>query len=175
MVRCPNCGHENPDHTHLCQRCRKPMKKTTPLALQKTLRLSDVRRDPQYYPPPQSAEAFFGETTRLRLHSPEDNVNIDLDPRQPDSITLGRLDPVGGIYPDVDLSSLDGTGRGVSRQHARLAILTNALYILDLSSTNGTYLNDRHLQPYKPYPLANGDELWLGELRLLVSFLTPFI
>lgn len=149
------------------------MKKTTPLEPQDTLKLYNVQKDPLYYPPPQTTDAFFGESTRLRLHVTEDDYNIDMDPRQPDSITLGRLDPVAGIYPDIDLSNLDGAGRGVSRQHARLAILTNALYILDLSSTNGTFLNDKRLQPYKPYPLTDGDELWLGNLHLLVTFLPP--
>jgi pSer/pThr/pTyr-binding forkhead associated (FHA) protein len=45
--------------------------------------------------------------------------------------------------------------------------------IVDLASTNGSWLNDERLVPNKPYPLANGSQLRFGRMRLLVLFHLP--
>jgi pSer/pThr/pTyr-binding forkhead associated (FHA) protein len=42
--------------------------------------------------------------------------------------------------------------------------------ILDMGSTNGTWLNQYLLLPDKPYPLKSGTQIRLGRLSLLVLF-----
>lgn len=68
----------------------------------------------------------------------------------------------------LDLSELDGFNMGLSRRHAMIRRGETGLEIMDLSSTNGTWMNDERLAPNKPYPLKNGAQLRLGRLRLLV-------
>lgn len=70
----------------------------------------------------------------------------------------------------LDLSDLDGLNMGVSRRHLTIH-KTNAGYeALDLSSTNGSWLNNERLIPGKFYPLKSGSLLNLGRLRLLVVY-----
>ncbi|MCA9903399.1 MAG: FHA domain-containing protein [Anaerolineae bacterium] len=86
-------------------------------------------------------------------------------------ITLGRLSP-GESSPTVDLTPHDAVVLGVSRLHAVLHRSDNGCYIQDLSSTNGTFLNDRRLAPHKLVQIKSGDVIALGQLGLRVFFET---
>jgi pSer/pThr/pTyr-binding forkhead associated (FHA) protein len=83
-----------------------------------------------------------------------------------DESVIGRWDADNGIFPDVDLDSVDNEAK-VSRRHARV-LLRNGSYLLeDLGSTNGTYINrGRRLLPGTPQPLADGDEIIVGKTFL---------
>lgn len=70
----------------------------------------------------------------------------------------------------LDLSELDGFKMGISRRHATIRQLEAGYEIIDLSSTNGSWLNDERLVPNKPYPLADRSQLRLGRLRFLVLY-----
>ena len=75
-----------------------------------------------------------------------------------------------GKYPDV-LAGDRGTvlgcledacdyilkERGVSRMHAKLLHRENGLYLIDLNSTNGTWINGARVESGKEYPLSEGD------------------
>jgi diguanylate cyclase (GGDEF)-like protein len=50
----------------------------------------------------------------------------------------------------------------VSRRHSRLERRSEALHIVDLQSTNGTYINDEPA-PVKDRALARGDQLKIGD------------
>ena len=60
----------------------------------------------------------------------------------------------------------------MSRRHA--IIIQNeenkALYIEDLSSTNGTRINNFALEPRRRYRLRDGDQLELGRIHMTVRF-----
>ena len=79
---------------------------------------------------------------------------------------LGRPDPAGGIFPDIDLSLHGGENSGVSRQHARLTVNGGQVLIEDLHSMNSTFLNKQKLPPEQRFPLNDGDEIRLGGLVL---------
>ncbi len=86
------------------------------------------------------------------------------------SVILGRLDPGGAVIPDIDLTALGGTERGVSRKHARLEIIDDNVYLTDLDSSNGTYLRGERVAPYTPTLVKKGDEVLLGRLAVRVDF-----
>lgn len=87
------------------------------------------------------------------------------------SVVLGRMDMGNkGIQPDLDLSPYGATMRGVSRIHARLYMQNRHLYIVDLHSTNGTYLAGKRLEADTPTRLSNGAEVLLGSLLVQVAF-----
>ncbi len=66
-------------------------------------------------------------------------------------------------------SSSDAEQLGVSRQHAMLRPTDSKLYITDLGSTNGTWLNGRSIGVNTPYSLSNGDILRFGRLEVIVQ------
>jgi hypothetical protein len=70
----------------------------------------------------------------------------------------------------LDLSELDGFNLGVSRRHAAIRRADSGFEVVDLSSRNGTWLNDHHLIPNKPYPFASGSHIRLGRMRLYVVY-----
>jgi pSer/pThr/pTyr-binding forkhead associated (FHA) protein len=43
--------------------------------------------------------------------------------------------------------------------------------VVDLNSSNGTWVNGQRLVPNKPYDLPNGAVLQLGRLKLIASYL----
>ena len=54
----------------------------------------------------------------------------------------------------------------VSRLHCRLEAEGEALLVVDLDSTNGTYVNDKRVERAR---LASGDRLRIGRVELTVE------
>lgn len=52
--------------------------------------------------------------------------------------------------------------RGVSGRHCRVSMSGGELYISDLGSTNGTYVEGRRLNPQQSVPLTDGSVICLG-------------
>ena len=105
-------------------------------------------------------------TLHGRLVIPGTNVSLPLSPGKTD-LLVGREDPIGNIYPDIDLTDYGGDENGVSRQHARITLQGNQYYIIDLQSTNFTYVNQQRLAPNLPTPLNDGDEIKFGRQKML--------
>lgn len=80
---------------------------------------------------------------------------------------IGRQNMANGIRPDIDLTDLPQSGV-ISRSHAHLYwdIEQQAYMIVD-DSRNGSYLNGKLLSRGAPHTLNNGDELQLGQDRLI--------
>jgi pSer/pThr/pTyr-binding forkhead associated (FHA) protein len=70
--------------------------------------------------------------------------------------TLGRA-PIADFIVDVAL---------VSRVHCRLVASDDALEVEDLSSTNGTFINDQRIDHGKA---TGGDRLRIGRVELTVE------
>lgn len=80
-----------------------------------------------------------------------------------DRSLVGRLSEADGVKPEVDLADF-GEG-GVSRRHAQITRAEGQVYLEDLSSSNGTFLNGVRLQPGLQSPLKHQDEVRFGSLR----------
>lgn len=74
-------------------------------------------------------------------------------PLQPGRLEIGR-DPTSDIPLSSDL---------VSRNHARLLISSEHVLLVDLGSTNGTFVNDRRIRDWM---LADGDRIGIGNVWL---------
>lgn len=78
---------------------------------------------------------------------------------------VGRADhDVGGLQPEVDLSSMQGADT-VSRIHAQLEHIGSTFTVTDLNSTNATRLNGKRLEPDKATPFNDGDTLVFGKVQ----------
>ena len=79
---------------------------------------------------------------------------------------VGRIDPVTGIRPDVDLTNLDGP-RSVSRRHAKIVREEDGFQVVEeIGTMNGTFVNGKRLATGAPTPLRDGDRLRFGLVDL---------
>lgn len=88
----------------------------------------------------------------------------DRFPFQPPA-TIGRFDPTVGPI-DVDLGSI-AEGSYVSRKHAKITLEDGVWKITDLGSANGTFLLRSDFERVEEAELADGDEIALGNARLV--------
>lgn len=152
-VPAPPVAPADPDAASVVGPAGSPDEETAPWVLV-------VEVDPTWYqlkgsladePCPPAATA----TVALRAHSS----------------LIGRTSQSRGIHPEVALD----TDTGVSRRHAQLVLAGEELSVVDLSSTNGTYVvtdtgsghqqPDDDLEPLAPgvaHPLGDGDRIYLG-------------
>jgi hypothetical protein len=155
-----------------------PMEEEPPPAA--VLQEAPPRRTP---PPPPSA---MDETDRVRLvpRAPEPIAwRLILQTAEPhqsriglnvwQSLVIGRLDPYAEDNPDLDLAPHQAAELGVSRQHAVLIPAANGLFLSDLESTNGTWVNGEYLGPGQRYRLQPGDKVELGLMEMVVKTVTP--
>jgi pSer/pThr/pTyr-binding forkhead associated (FHA) protein len=75
---------------------------------------------------------------------------------------LGRSQDAGIALADPE----------VSRRHARIDVARGVLYVADLGSSNGTFLNGKPLGG-DGIELRLGDDVDVGNTRITVSGMTP--
>ncbi|MGI2904122.1 FHA domain-containing protein [Tolypothrix sp. VBCCA 56010] len=75
------------------------------------------------------------------------------------TIRIGK--PKSHFLGDINVSDLPNANF-VSRNHAEIQIEKNIYYIVDVGSSNGTFLNNIRLEPKNRYPLNLGDKIDLG-------------
>ncbi len=137
-LRCPVCGIKVLPNQAFCSSCGAALK---------------------------SAAAVEAAPAGPHLEVAKSGAIIPL-PSQAETL-IGREDEVSGIYPDVDMTPHGGDEAGVSRRHARLIHEGGKWFIVDLDSTNGTYLNGNELTPKTRYELHDGDRISLGDLEVV--------
>ncbi len=105
------------------------------------------------------APADSNETDKIQINGP--GIGRQVVPINRDGITIGRV-----AGNDIVLNDLL-----VSRLHARIDFEDGSYRVIDLNSTNGTFLGDQKLLPGVPETWRPGTPLRLGDtvLRLLLS------
>ncbi len=165
-IFCPLCQRKNKGDATKCAYCGIKFVAHEPEAYT-TQRISKVHSDiiekdsrcAQYLPNlPEGGMALFVMN--------EDEPIIIEDASQ---IVLGRHAKNSAV-PLVDFTEYEGAKLGVSRQHAQIISTSEGYTIIDLSSTNGTWLNQQRLTPGKPLPLQSNDYIQLGQLKLQACF-----
>lgn len=92
--------------------------------------------------------------------------------RDEDELFLGRkVDDTSD--PVIDLIPFGAFQSGVSRRHASVIRTNDGFDIMDLNSTNGTFVNGDRLVSSKRHPLISGSELTLGRLHVIIFFARP--
>ncbi len=163
MVECPSCGKKHRPGTLFCTECGVYLPsggalRTSPLATNELPR----SRATSWEKMPQEEKG--SELRALQLNILDTNRQVQLPPSP--ELLVGRLDAAHGIFPDVDLTPDGGLGMGVSRRHAKLVQRAGELFIEDVGSANGTFLNDQRLTPYLPYPINLGDRIQVGRMKV---------
>jgi pSer/pThr/pTyr-binding forkhead associated (FHA) protein len=80
--------------------------------------------------------------------------------------TVGRVDPVTGIRPDVDLAALD-TQRSVSRRHSKIICEAGEFRVVEeIGTMNGTFVNGTRIVTGHPVTIKDGDRTRFGLVDL---------
>lgn len=108
--------------------------------------------------PPPKANQPYDHTTLIKPHYEVTLTNMSTKERYPatleDAIIVGRDHDEKGIITNGDDS--------ISKRHCKIHILQGAVYITDLNSSNGSYLNSERVEGSYPKKLENGSSLRLG-------------
>ncbi|MBL8116397.1 MAG: FHA domain-containing protein [Anaerolineae bacterium] len=129
-----------------------------------------LNRKPElvYHHVPQNQPGKSSAYWRIRLDMTYDSsLRVGLDIHG--DVTLGRDQEVEAfreVFETFDIAQM-----GVSRRHAVLRPTDTHLYLVDLGSTNGTWLNGSPVGVNIPYSLSNGDIVRLGHLEFSVQFI----
>lgn len=112
--------------------------------------------------------SFFtpGSALKLDIHGVPKPMSVVIE----DEVVIGRSDSVTGFMPDVDLTPFGAYRLGLSRRHIILKCKERQLFLIDLGSRNGTYLNGIRLEPHAIRALHNGDDVQLGKLSLRLIY-----
>ena len=101
---------------------------------------------------------------RCRLFHSKSNADFKFSPNP--EATVGRIDPVTGIRPDIDLSVVD-VERSSSRRHAKFLWDDGAIFLVeDIGTTNGTFLNGDRIQQGVSKRVQSGDLVQFGLVEL---------
>ena len=148
-VHCPECGFVNAEGANYCQKCgaylSRPEGGDEPTTMTYTVDESGEMHQVDI------DEVVEKHGAALVIRSGGGRAG-ELHPRGREG--LGRAHPEAGVFLD------DVT---VSRNHALLVRRRDGLYIDDLGSLNGTYVNRRRIESHQ---LTDGDEIQIGKYKL---------
>lgn len=154
MQTCPQCGAGYLPNTLYCETCG--------------MALYALHSAPEA--PPPAPEPGSGPLRSLQLEVADTGRTAELQ-LGAEAILLGRSDPNSTGDLALDLAEDGGLEKGVSRRHVRLTLKGNDIFIEDLNSANGTWVNDVRLSVNQPFPLRHGDLIQLGRLSMRANLL----
>jgi pSer/pThr/pTyr-binding forkhead associated (FHA) protein len=149
-VHCPECGFVNAEGANYCQKCGAFLAEAVAEGESETTEVYQVDEAGDLKPVDLEEVTGEGATLVIRSGGGRSGEVFNVSGER---LTIGRS-------PDAEIFLDDVT---VSRNHALLVRRRDGLYIDDLGSLNGTYVNRRRIESHK---LQNGDELQVGKYKL---------
>ena len=162
---CKACGKTNDASATVCAYCNTPF---MAMVLSQTTSHVPVPEPNKQFTPERVVQltGLYADLIVFQIATFEQPLLVKVSG---DTVTIGRYSP-GEKPPTVDLTPFNGSLMGVSRQHAVITKDDTGYKVKDLSSTNGTWLNEVKLAAQEPHPLQSGDILRLGQINTSVYF-----
>lgn len=113
-------------------------------------------------------EVKFSKAREVLLLTDSGLRRIEL--RNDTSYLLGRFNSTKPRSNHIDLVPFGAQERGVSRIHAQIHMEDDVLYITDMESTNGTYLDGVRLLPNQQHRIRQKSDILLGRLHIQVMY-----
>jgi hypothetical protein len=148
-MHCPECGFVNAEGANYCQKCGAFLGDTA-RGDQDTTVAYQVGDTGELKPVDLERVRAEGATLVIRSGGGRAGETFAISG---DQMRIGRS-------PEAEVFLDDVT---VSRNHALLVQRNDGLYVDDLGSLNGTYVNRRRIESHK---LVDGDELQVGKYKL---------
>lgn len=138
----------------------------------KTLSIPLSQRPKQKPQVPREKRVFTDVTAycQLMLESVGALFEFPLPPTA-SPVRIGRDSQNADTKTDIDLSPFNAHEMGVSRAHARFERSGTRLFVRDLGSTNGTWVNGERLTADYVHEVFHGDKIEFGRLttRLFIK------
>lgn len=163
MITCPNCKHEEVDGAIFCSECGMQLVKSEATTTQQ-IQPEDADKIPTS--PLGGVDIPNPGNAWISLHLLESGEILPVSERT--EFTMGRISDNQPIMPDIDFSPFKAYDNGVSRLHAVIRRNSGNVLVMDLGSSNGTYVNGTRLMPNIGQPLRHGDVLALGKLKMQI-------
>jgi hypothetical protein len=164
MIICTNCQHKNVAGAMFCAECGAQLDGVETLVTQA---ITDEQiADELSRKSPRPDLLSSPPNSWISLHLMDSGKILPLASRN--EFTLGRLSEGQPIMPDIDLTPYQAYASGVSRLHAVVKRDADRVLVMDLGSSNGTYVNGRRINPHVEESLNHGDILALGKLKIQV-------
>ncbi|HEX2359503.1 MAG TPA: FHA domain-containing protein [Solirubrobacterales bacterium] len=149
-IHCPECGFVNAEGANYCQKCgaylSRPEGGDEPTTMTYTVDESGEMHQVDI----DEVVEKHGAALVIRAGGGRAGESFTLDD---DKVSVGRTPEAGVFLDDVT----------VSRNHALLVRRRDGLYIDDLGSLNGTYVNRHRIESQQ---LTDGDEIQIGKYKL---------
>jgi hypothetical protein len=159
---CPRCKTPFTVGDRMCPKCGmlfKELAKTTQLSPEDARAFASSR---------MAGGGLFAEQRPLVFEIEGASLELPIQ----EELTVGRaIDSMDKDGPTVSLHQFDAAKRGVSRKHMQIRRRGPLIFVADLDSTNGTYLNGRRLQRGEERILRDGDELHLSHLLIKIRLI----
>jgi hypothetical protein len=162
MITCPNCKNQEPSGALFCGECGMPLVR---LEGQKTQQINPETNDLKTAPISEDSLSSLSDTW-ISLHLLDSGQIIPVSDRT--EFTLGRISEKQPIMPDIDLTPYQAFDHGVSRLHAVIRLVSGQATVMDLGSSNGSYLNGVRLIANVESPLKHGDLVAIGKLKIQI-------
>jgi len=162
MIVCSNCKNHEPTGALFCSECGIQLVKTQVPTTQKI----ELESDDMGAGPVSGQSSSRPSDHWISLHLVDSGQIIQISDRA--DFSLGRISDKQPIMPDIDLTPYQAFDHGVSRLHAVIRRADNQAVVMDLGSSNGSYLNGARLIANVESPLAQGDLLALGKLKIQI-------
>jgi hypothetical protein len=148
-LHCSECGFVNPEGANYCQKCGAYLARSE--GEDASTMAYKVGETGEYEPVDVTDEVDrAGAALVVRSGGGRSGESFTVDR---DRMSIGRTPDAAVFLDDVT----------VSRNHALIVRRPDGLYIDDLGSLNGTYVNRRRIESHK---LDDGDEIQIGKYKL---------
>jgi hypothetical protein len=84
-----------------------------------------------------------------------------------DKMLIGRRSEAEGNFPEIDLTMQD-VNSSVSRKHAQMVKDEVQVFVEDMGSSNGTFVNDNKVPEGVQNPVKDGDTIRIGTLSFVL-------
>ena len=148
-MHCPECGFINAEGANYCQKCGSFLGEVEK-AKGDTTEVYQVDETGELRPVDLDQVTHEGAALVIRSGGGRSGEAFTIAGER---MTIGRS-------PDAEVFLDDVT---VSRNHALLVRRRDGLYVDDLGSLNGTYVNQHRIESHR---LRDGDELQVGKYKL---------
>ena len=163
MIMCPVCQHQEIEGALFCRDCGAQLQNTSSLVTQ-DVQPGDISHAILDTTSQEHKGVLASDSFILQLLEGGQIIHLPLVDQN--EFTIGRGSDGQLVTPDIDLTPYRAYEYGVSRIHAVLKKTEEEVIIMDLGSSNGTYVNGARLTPESEYTLSQGNIISLGNLKI---------